>query len=78
MAHLNSTTATYWEDICERTILEQAINRNLVLDIEFPKVYNKIMRHYEDRGVDFYGNDGEDYEILLDNLESDLYYESNF
>ena len=78
MAHLNSTTATYLEDTCERTILEQAINRNLVLDIEFPKVYNKIMRHYEDRGVDFYGNVDEDYEILLDNLESDLYYESNF
>ena len=78
MAHPNSTTATYLEYTCERTILEQAINRNLVLDIEFPKVYNKIMRHYEDRGVDFYGNVDEDYEILLDNLESDLYYESNF
>ena len=78
MAHPNSTTATFLGDTCERTILEQAINRNLVLDIEFPKVYNKIMRHYEDRGVDFYGNVDEDYEILLDNLESDLYYESNF
>ena len=41
-------------------------------------MYNRIMRHYEDRGIDFYGNVDEDYDILLDNLESDLHYESNF
>jgi len=58
--------------------LEQAISRNLILDIEYPKLYNRIMRHYEDRGIDFYGNADEDYDILLDKLESDLHYESNF
>ena len=78
MAHPNTITATYLEDTCERTILEQAISRNLILDIEDPKLYNRIMRHYEDRGIDFYGNADEDYDILLDKLESDLHYESNF
>tara|TARA_B100001093_G_scaffold508147_1_gene569773 strand:+ start:123 stop:368 length:246 start_codon:yes stop_codon:yes gene_type:complete len=81
MAHPNSTTVIYSADTCERTtldILNDAIDRKLILDIEYPLLYNKMVRHYEDRGIDFYGNVDEDYDILLDNLESDLYYECNF
>jgi len=40
-------------------------------------MYNKLVRYYEDRGVQFYGNVDENYDILLSELEQDLYYETN-
>ena len=53
-------------------ILWDAINRQITLDAEYPILYNKILKHYEDRGVDFYGDVDEDYDILLTKLETDL------
>jgi len=53
-------------------ILWDAINRQITLDAEYPNLYNKILKHYEDRGVDFYGDVDEDYDILLTKLETDL------
>ena len=32
------------------------------------------MKHYEEKGVDFYGDVDEDYDILLTKLEQDLFY----
>ena len=45
-----------------------------MLDTENPVMYNKLIRHYEDRGTQFYGNVDEDYDLLLSKLEQDLYY----
>lgn len=55
-------------------ILEDAVNRQIVLDIQYPLIYNQVVRFYEDRGVQLYGDVDEDYEILLSKLEADLFY----
>ena len=54
-------------------ILEDAVNRQIVLDIQYPLIYNQVVRFYEDRGVQLYGDVDEDYEILLSKLETDLF-----
>ena len=56
------------------TILSEAVDRQLTLDIEYPILYNKVVKFYEEKGVDFYGDVDEDYEILLSKLEKDLFY----
>ena len=55
-------------------ILQDAIQRQVTLDIEYPNLYNQIVKHYEEKGVDFYGDVDEDYDILLTKLEQDLFY----
>ena len=55
-------------------ILEDAVDRQIVLDIQYPLIYNQVVRFYEDRGVQLYGDVDEDYEILLSKLETDLFY----
>ena len=55
-------------------ILSDAIDRQVTLDIEYPNLYNKVVKFYEKKGVDFYGDVDEDYDILLTKLESDLFY----
>tara|TARA_R100001510_G_C7647900_1_gene205247 strand:+ start:1150 stop:1365 length:216 start_codon:yes stop_codon:yes gene_type:complete len=58
-------------------LLYEAIDRQVVLDTEYPIIYNEIMKYYEEKGVDFYGDVDENYDILLNKLERDLYYEHN-
>ena len=55
-------------------ILWDAIDRQVTLDIEYPILYNQIVKFYEEKGVNFYGDVDEDYDILLTKLESDLFY----
>ena len=55
-------------------ILCEAIDRQVVLDAEYPTIYNQVLKHYEEKGVDFYGDVDEDYDILLTKLEQDLFY----
>ena len=55
-------------------ILSDAIDRQVTLDIEYPILYNKVLKFYEEKGVDFYGDVDEDYDILLTKLENDLFY----
>lgn len=64
------TTAQKFSPVID--ILWSAINRDIILDAEYPNIYNKVLKHYEDRGVDFYGDVDEDYDILLTKLETDL------
>jgi len=64
------TTAQKFSSVID--ILWSAINRDIILDAEYPNIYNKVLKHYEDRGVDFYGDIDEDYDILLTKLETDL------
>ncbi|AIX17402.1 hypothetical protein Syn7803C76_182 [Synechococcus phage ACG-2014b] len=59
-------------------ILSEAIDRQVTLDIEYPILYNEVVKFYEEKGVNFYGDVDEDYDILLTKLEQDLfYYESS-
>tara|TARA_B100000035_G_C20858447_1_gene490758 strand:+ start:464 stop:676 length:213 start_codon:yes stop_codon:yes gene_type:complete len=53
-------------------ILWDAIDRQVTLDIEYPILYNQIVKFYEEKGVNFYGDVDEDYDILLTKLEKDL------
>ena len=55
-------------------ILEDAVDRQVTLDIEYPIIYNQVLKFYEEKGVDFYGDVDEDYDILLTKLEQDLFY----
>ena len=55
-------------------ILLEAVDRQIMLDTEYPIIYNQIVRFYEEKGVDFYGDVDEDYDILLNKLEQDLFY----
>ena len=55
-------------------ILADAVDRQVTLDIEYPVLYNKVVKFYEEKGVDFYGDVDEDYDILLTKLEQDLFY----
>ena len=55
-------------------ILADAVDRQVTLDIEYPVLYNKVVKFYEEKGVDFYGDVDEDYDILLSKLEQDLFY----
>ena len=55
-------------------ILADAVDRQVTLDIEYPILYNQIVKFFEEKGVDFYGDVDEDYDILLTKLEQDLFY----
>ena len=55
-------------------ILSDAVDRQVTLDIEYPIIYNQVLKFYEEKGVDFYGDVDEDYDILLTKLEQDLFY----
>jgi len=56
-----------------RTILEAAVQGDVNLDAEYPTLFKNVFKFYEDKGVDFYGDVEEDYAILIDHLEMDLY-----
>jgi len=54
-------------------ILRDAVTGDVSLDTEYPIIFQKVYRHYEEKGVDFYGDPEEDYAILIDKLEFDLF-----
>ena len=56
-------------------ILSEAVDRQVTLDIEYPILYNKVVKFYEEKGVSFYGDVDENYFILLSKLEEDLNYD---
>ena len=53
-------------------ILWSAIDRQIILDIECPTIYDALVRFFENKGVAFYGAVDEDYDILLTKLEKEL------
>ena len=66
------TTAQKFSSVID--ILTDAVDRQVTLDIEYPVIYNQVVKFYEEKGVDFYGDVDEDYDILLTKLEQDLFY----
>ena len=66
------TTAQKFSSCLE--ILYESVDRQVTLDIEYPVIYNQVLKFYEEKGVDFYGDVDEDYDILLTKLEQDLFY----
>ena len=52
--------------------LRGAANGDFFLDVKNPKLFKKVRRYYENEGVVFSGDPGDDYEILMDYLYNDL------
>ena len=52
--------------------LTSAVEGAIALDEEYPKLYQKLIRFYEDQGVQLYDDPEDDYNVILDNVEADL------
>lgn len=52
--------------------LRAAANGEIFLDVKNPKLFKKVRRYYENQGIVFSGDPLDDYEILMENLYSDL------
>jgi len=52
--------------------LRGAANGDFYLDVKNPKLFKKVRRYYENIGVVFSGDPGDDYEIMMDYLYADL------
>jgi len=52
--------------------LTEAVEGNIAIDEDYPKLYQKLIRFYEDQGVQLYDDPEDDYNIILDNVEADL------
>ena len=53
-------------------LLEQTVRRECELDHSNPKLYRKVFRYFRDKGVEFYGNPDDDYELVVEELETEL------
>jgi len=53
-------------------ILRDTANGNIQLEVQYPALFSKVCRFYEDKGVRFWGIDiEEDYAYLIDHLVAD-------
>jgi len=52
--------------------LTAAIEGSVVLDEDYPKLYQKLIRFYEDQGIQLYDDPEDDYNVILDQVEADL------
>ena len=53
-------------------LLEQTVRRECELDHSNPKLYKKVYRYLRDKGVEFYNNPDDDYELVVEELTSEL------
>ena len=53
-------------------LLEQTVRRECDLDYSNPKLYRKVYRYFKGQGVEFYGNPDDDYELIVEELETAL------
>ena len=56
----------------ELSTLTSAVNGEIYLDVKNPKLYKKVRRFYEHKGVSFSGDPLDDYDILMDYIGIDL------
>ena len=56
----------------DMSTLKGAASRDFYLDVKNPKLYKKVRKFYENNGVVFSGDPLDDYEILIDELITDL------
>ena len=54
------------------SLLTQAAEGTIELDYKNPKLYKKVLRYYEDRGIEFYEDPYDTYELVVDLLKEDL------
>ena len=53
-------------------LLTSAVEGEVALDEDKPRLYQKLIRYYEDRGVQLYDDPEDDYNTILDLVEQDL------
>jgi len=49
-----------------------ASDGDFFLDVKNPKLYKKVRRYYENKGLSFSGDPLDDYDILMDMIFADL------
>lgn len=54
------------------SLLTQAAEGTIELDYKNPKLYKKVLRYYEDQGVEFFEDPYDTYELVVDLLKEDL------
>ena len=54
------------------SILRAASQGDFFLDVKNPKLYKKVRRYYENNGVVFSGEPLDDYEMLMEQIYTDL------
>jgi hypothetical protein len=52
--------------------LTRAVNREIDLEYDQPKLFKKIKKFYQEQGVEFYQESEADYELILSLLCEDL------
>ena len=53
-------------------LLEQTVRRECDLDHSNPKLYRKVYRYFKGQGVEFFGNPDDDYELIVEELQTAL------
>jgi len=71
-----SSTKFYSKFKSDLRKLTDAIEGQVALDLDYPKLYRKLTRYYEDQGIQLYQDPEDDYNVILDQVEADL-LESN-
>jgi len=64
-----TVTSKFKKDI---STLHSAVDGEFFLDVKNPKLYKKVRKYYENKGVAFSGDPLDDYDILIDALAGDL------
>jgi len=64
-----TVTSKFKKDI---STLHSAVDGEFFLDVKNPKLYKKVRKYYENKGVSFSGDPLDDYDILIDALAGDL------
>ena len=61
----SSLTTKFKSDLSKLTA---AVSGDVTLDEEYPRLYQKLIRYYEDRGVQLYDDPEDDYNVILDSV----------
>ena len=69
ISHYNVSRSKVQE---KHSILEQTALGEIELDYKNPKLYKKVLRFYEDQGIEFYDDPYDTYELIVDLLKEDL------
>lgn len=64
-----SLTTKFRKDLQQ---IRQAASDEIFLDVRNPKLYKKIVKFYQQTGVEFTGNDLDDYDIVIEQIRYDL------
>lgn len=56
----------------EKYTLQRALDREVILPIDKPKLWKKILKFFEERDVQFYGEIEADYIMILNLISEEL------